>query len=546
MSRASTAKKRERVAPRGPLELGYTLAELPSSQHRAGLAGLVLMAKWLKRHTQKRGTFELRELDDNKATIVLDEAGLAWAFDELYDASLEEIEVEAQRKGRDGQPVPPWRVVEKEVEDKKGKGGVKKKTLYVYHQVVPRGAWLLAHDPGAQGEKGPWVKLWRDYLWTILRGVPAQREPFKARAEAREQAAADPRGASKAAVPKDAADEWAQLRDGVDATVDLPSTYYLGAQATTAEGVPFCDRARYRFLLHFWPLVAPIYVPRVVDLKEAKVKLPNAFAVAIPDVARLETFCEELTPVLRGRSPAMLGYRPKGAVVDLAIEGALDMARRLRERLTSLEGGKATGDLVFGFDVVHSAKEGNNVRVLRVARLEPERRMVDEYARIGDTFWDPFFRRTRLLNLVEGRRWCEGFDELFATLPYDSQGFGSNAFRHDAREAFEEMEMADDQAAVEGGSTFGDAELERAIYRMVRAYVYRKVEIKYGLTWKDVQGTPQEKEYSENKEKVAKEAFLAVRSRTGDDFLEYFAGTIGSVPHHMKEDGFVLALSAVG
>ena len=31
------------------LELDYNLAELPSSQHRAGLAGLVLMVQWLKR-----------------------------------------------------------------------------------------------------------------------------------------------------------------------------------------------------------------------------------------------------------------------------------------------------------------------------------------------------------------------------------------------------------------------------------------------------------------------------------------------------------------
>ena len=29
------------------LELDYSLAELPSSQHRAGLAGLVLMVQWL-------------------------------------------------------------------------------------------------------------------------------------------------------------------------------------------------------------------------------------------------------------------------------------------------------------------------------------------------------------------------------------------------------------------------------------------------------------------------------------------------------------------
>ena len=37
------------------LELDYNLAELPSSQHRAGLAGLVLMVKWLERDKSRKG-----------------------------------------------------------------------------------------------------------------------------------------------------------------------------------------------------------------------------------------------------------------------------------------------------------------------------------------------------------------------------------------------------------------------------------------------------------------------------------------------------------
>jgi CRISPR-associated protein Cmx8 len=562
MSRASATRAPKPAASAGHLELAYTLAELPSSQHRAGLAGLVLMAEWLGRYPERRGTFEINELDEEKVRLTLDEAGLAWAFDELYDASVEEIEVDKPRKDRDGEVVP-LRTVERDVEDKKGKGGVKKKTRYVYTQIVPRGAWLLAHDPAAEGDKGPWVKLWRDFVWSILRGIHTQRRPFEVRAEAREQQAASLSNKSKAEVAKDARDEWAQLRDGADATVDLPSTYYLGAQATSAESVPFRDRARYRFLLHFWPLVAPIYVPRALDPREEKPTLPNAFAVAIPDVARLETFCRKLTLVLKARSTDMAGFRPKEAVVDLAVESALDMARRLRDRVAATEGDKKTQDLVFGFDVVHSAKEGNNVRTLSVTRLEPEARMIDEYTRLRSAFGDPFFRRARLLNLVQERRWFAGFDELFAVLPYKKQGFGSAAFRRDARGAFEERAMTGDEAN-DGESAPDGTELERAIYRMVRTYVLRKVESKSKLTWGAVKGTPQEKEYTQAKEKVAKDAFLAVRSRTGDDFLEYFAGTIGSVPHHLGEERFVaftralrndpgaartltmLALSAVG
>ena len=44
------------------LELDYNLAELPSSQHRAGLAGLVLMVQWLKRQGAHKGICEITQL----------------------------------------------------------------------------------------------------------------------------------------------------------------------------------------------------------------------------------------------------------------------------------------------------------------------------------------------------------------------------------------------------------------------------------------------------------------------------------------------------
>ena len=50
------------------LELDYNLAELPSSQHRAGLAGLVLMVKWLERDKSRKGICEIKRLDENGAT----------------------------------------------------------------------------------------------------------------------------------------------------------------------------------------------------------------------------------------------------------------------------------------------------------------------------------------------------------------------------------------------------------------------------------------------------------------------------------------------
>jgi len=41
------------------LELDYSLAELPSAQHRAGLAGLVMMVRWLERAPSEEGHVQL-------------------------------------------------------------------------------------------------------------------------------------------------------------------------------------------------------------------------------------------------------------------------------------------------------------------------------------------------------------------------------------------------------------------------------------------------------------------------------------------------------
>ena len=69
------------------LDLAYNLAELPSSQHRAGLAGLVLMVQWLKRQGPPTDMCDITRLDEHGATLRINQEGLAALFDEVYAAS---------------------------------------------------------------------------------------------------------------------------------------------------------------------------------------------------------------------------------------------------------------------------------------------------------------------------------------------------------------------------------------------------------------------------------------------------------------------------
>ncbi len=548
------AKAKQKVATIDKLQLAYQLAELPSSQHRAGLAGLVLVVQWLQNDptfqekVEAGAICQLIRLDDNGATLEINQAGIAALFDEIYAASTEEQEyTQVLKNSRTKVVIPPLREEEREETDSKT-GKKKTKKVYVYPVVVPKGSFLAhsSYDASSDGRNGHWIKLWRDMVWHILRGVPTTRKPFEDRAEG---------------IPtKDATNVWMQLTQSEEFTVDLPSTYFLGAQVNNAENVPFKDRARFQFLLHFWLFAAQIYVPQVTRLEKVKdadgkskwVGKRNfvGYAIAIPDIARLQWFCEELPGILRDRSPELSSYRPRDCIVDLAVESALHMMKRLRDRLQQTTGDQAIAPTLFGIDVIHAEKQGNNVRLLSTTRIDPDAAMTDEYAQIRDGFWNPLFRRQCLLNLVNHSPWYTGFDVLLCTLPYE-QTIEDRYFRGDVCkkiEAIIEQEKQMSESATESA-------IEPMVFQLVKNYVSRKLKAKYGLEWKsewkalkseDLNKRSDYLDYSEKKAKIAKTAFLDIRSRTEQmDFINYFVSSLCSVPQHMKSGDFVTLTQAL-
>lgn len=519
------------------ITLDYQLAELPSSQHRAGLAGLVLMVRWLERQpafkNNGKATCKFTKLDEQGATLLINLPGLEALFNQVYAASREEQEYSQTFKNKKTKEViPPLREEERQETDPKN-NKTKTKKVYIYPVVVPKGAFIVDCDQSADGNKGHWIKLWRDMLWSILRGVPATRSPFEARAEGN--------------YSKDAEDVWKNLIQPAEYIVDLPSTYFLGAQASNAENIPFKDKARFQFLLHFWLYTAQIYVPAVINYEGNRDFV--GYALAIPDVANLKTFCDELPGVLRDRGIELSGYRPRDCIVDIAIEGALDIMRRLRDRLAIQAGEQAISDLVLGVDVIHTEKQGNNVRLLGVSRLDPDSPMIDDYATLRKALWSPLFRRQRLLNLVKKYPWYMGFDALLCSLPYELS-IGNDYFCHDVRESFKyEAESMTEEVTITSTEIAEKHDIESAnktsiealIYKLISIYVSQKLENKFQLKWSSVKGNPEkERNYREKKEKVAKDAFLAVRSRTEKmDFINYFASTLCSVPQYIKSEDFV-------
>jgi CRISPR-associated protein Cmx8 len=530
MTAASTvktkAKRPGKAASNGAVTLEYSLAELPSAQHRAGLAGLVLMLRWLERQPgSKPGVCKLARLDNRGAAVTVDLDGLRRIFDETYGATKELQPRKQLWKDSDGEPVDPVRTEVHEITDAKGKTKIEK--LYYYDVVVPRAGLIGAAEPSSGDGSTPWTKLWRDFLWEVLRGVPMSRTPFVARANNQPT--------------KDALEAWTSVTGSAESSVDLPSTYYLGAQAKTAENVAVRDRTRYQFLLHFWPYAAQIYVPRVTKVKDGETEFVG-YAIAVPDIAALEDFCDELREALRSREAKLAGYRPAAAVIDLPAEGALDLARRLDEQVATRLGHQGTSDLVLGYEVFHMDKVGKNVRLRGVSRVEPERRMIDAYVQLrGLDLWSPFFRRQRLANLLAERPWYAGFDRLIETLAQDDRTIGSVPFRHDARVSFNAARKASEGTMKQGeGQEKEPKGLEELIHQVMLSYVIQKLDSKHGLRRNEITDDGGKKAFDDKKHKIAKDAFLAVRSRTGAAFVDYFAGTLCSVTQRLSKPDYLL------
>lgn len=83
--------------------------------------------------------------------------------------------------------------------------------------------------------------------------------------------------------------------------------------------------------------------------------------------------------------------------------------------------------------------------------------------------------------------------------------------------------------------------VERFIYQAARAYVLGRLKSKYALSWDPaLAANPMwRSSYEARKERIAREAFLAVRSRTGATFVGYFTGMICSIPQRISERAFL-------
>ena len=510
------------------LTLDFNLAELPSAQHRAGLAGLILMIRELEqqewfeiRQEDKGALLSIENLDQYGASIELNLEGLIALFDLVYSSFTDERKSKSKIKDFK-------RIDEIEIEEN-GKKKIQK--YYVYEVITPRGGFLEKWD---KSDKQVWLKIWRDMFWSIIKGVPATRNPFNNRC------GLNLNGGDS--FSKDVESTWKSLQKS-EKTTGQSGAFYLGAMAVNAENVATEDLIKWQFLLHFWAFVAQVYCPSILD-KDGKRDF-NGYVIVIPDIANLEDFCDDLPDVLSDRNPQAFGFRPQESVIDIPEEGALDLLNLIKQRMAKKAGSGTLSDLILGVEVIHAEKQGNSIKLHSVSYLQPIEEQVDDYNNIQNSYYCPWFRRQRLINLVnpkfdpDSQSWLkrppwDGFGDLLSRVPQKWLKENNGYFSHDARQLFTQEGGFDMTATI----TTKTREYAEIVYKIAQGFVLGKLSSKYELQWGKCKGNPKlEREYNDKKEKVVNEAFLAIRSRTEKQaFIDYFVSTLYP---YVRQDEFV-------
>ncbi|EJO68285.1 type I-MYXAN CRISPR-associated protein Cmx8 [Leptospira kirschneri] len=580
------------------ITLEYKLHELPSSQHKAGLAGLYLIIDWLDKQDINKELIKRTQISEAGLKVTLTKKDVKDLFDEIYKPifiRVEDDKIRTKGKGENKKDIPPLDLYSKKFETKifiypsKPKAKLEpnkvliqeidnpnpsskknrklyiyeeetkkkrkypnnidiepiktysieeEKIVYIYDDKYPFGSFLSQYDKNK--ENGLWIKLWRDMMWSTIRGIPTTRNEYK-----KYESENDP----------NIIKQWKILSSLTDFKT-LKSQYFIGAQKVNAESINFQDIHKHFFLLNFFPFTIQTYASRKMEydsnIKDYKLA-DNGYIVCIPDILRLKSFCEYFPDYMNQRSLDKAGYRPREAITFLPQIAGLDSLNKFHLILKRTLG-NSFHEILHAQDIIHCEKDDKNIRIRNSIRIKPNFDFENKVMQYKKLYHNYHFQKEIIQNLLSNKSELNGFYELFKNYPYEEFfKFGANVrgeigFKTDAKTYFEEQEIKfkGEQKMSEDGNV--PKTIELLVHQIIRTYIFSKLEFKHQIIWdKDKKvlwsksrNTPANDDDYKNKSKIAKDAFLAIRSRKDrEDFINYFTSTICSVPHKLGEEEYI-------
>ncbi len=530
------AKTKAKKSDPSTVTITYDLFDLPSAQHKAGLAGLLLQIESMRNRGLTTPTFEFDELEPHtKVRVTFTPKTVNAMFDDLYAAEPVNVQVKSKWKG--AELVDTIKISE----EVKGKRKVVEK--YVYSVIQPSGRFLGQYIVDGKEE---WLKLWRNMLWEIPRGNPQSRQPF-------EQCAAGKTCKEGPAVWKDLVDAEKAGAKNQFKTSAVAGSLWLGAQASTAENIPYKGRVEQIILLHFWMLTSLVFVPQCIE-PDGNSEFVG-YVLAVPEVANLPQFMAAYRRVLGSLKGDMRGYRPAESVIDVPAEGALSFLEHLAQLSAAKSGDLESAYTVSGIEFFHMVKVAKNIKLVSTGRIVPRPGLLNRYLAIVGApgqkppFGNPLFRSGLLRGLLNDTPWYAPFADAFGNWPHElfvhSDDSPNNLpwFWADVRKYLKlEIFPMTDPDEIEHADE--DTKLMDIIHRLVRQYVTERAEKKSGIEidnfkegdkikWERVP-----KGFKDDRRSVAETLFLEFRSRRDQAFVDHFSQTLFSAKQFLSVEQF--------
>jgi CRISPR-associated protein Cmx8 len=197
-------------------------------------------------------------------------------------------------------------------------------------------------------------------------------------------------------------------------------------------------------------------------------------------------------------------------------------------------------DVVYGIDLFHYDYEWKRGKATKnrasifkgYSRIKPNIDLENKATSIRKLYKNFFFQKQLLQNLFEERDDLYNFYNLLSTREYEYFfNHWEGEFKPDAKKYFEEKEIK-----FKGEQKMSEDEkvpktIEPLVHQIIRTYVFSRMESKYQLVWdknkkilwSKAKNAPADDKDYDNKSKIAKDAFLAIRSRKDkDDFYYLF------------------------
>ncbi len=333
------------------ITLEYNVFDLPTAQHRAGLAGFLFLHKYLKgidAEPLPEITISKKEYD---VSIEITEENLQTMFKELYHANCKDTKGEASGFALEQYGLPDnWL--------KNWKTAVNVAIIGTY-----KGEYKLFCKKDKQKEATD--------MYRYLSGASKEKKRF-----------------------------------------NLKKQIYIGSMTNNEENVPFTNKLKDKLLLYFWQQVMQVYQIQDPEIAKKPDRKKNfECVIVIPDVFQPKRFVEKYISFLYSLKKK---NRYQDTVLSLPSEGGLEFLHSFFNILQINEK-RTFGSTIRGSEIYHLKKEGKNTKILQHNRIfyNDWFYIASKYdqLRMKESL---ILRKLIIENLLLKRNWFTNFEKLMS------------------------------------------------------------------------------------------------------------------------------------